>query len=81
MGLRRGGQNQTVNVRAEAAPATPARDEQTIGGQSPFTGATVVNLSPATADELGLDPFAADDQVAFPVTVGDFIRFYENAAA
>jgi acyl carrier protein len=32
-------------------------------------------------DELGLDPFAADDQVAFPVTVGDFIRFYENAAA
>jgi hypothetical protein len=32
-------------------------------------------------DELGLDPFATDDQVAFPVTLGDFIRFYENAAA
>jgi hypothetical protein len=32
-------------------------------------------------DELGLDPFSADDQVAFPVTLGDFIRFYENAAA
>jgi hypothetical protein len=32
-------------------------------------------------DELELDPFAADDQVAFPVTLGDFIRFYENAAA
>jgi hypothetical protein len=32
-------------------------------------------------DELGLDPFSADDQVAFPVTFGDFIRFYENAAA
>jgi hypothetical protein len=31
-------------------------------------------------DELGLDPFAADEQVAFPVTLGDFIRFYENAA-
>ena len=32
-------------------------------------------------DELGLDPFGADEQAAFPVTVGDFIRFYENAAA
>ncbi|MDB5446101.1 MAG: serine protease, partial [Phenylobacterium sp.] len=55
--LRRGGQGQTVSVRAEAAPATPARDEQVIGGRSPFTGAAVVNLSPAVADELGIDTF------------------------
>ncbi len=32
-------------------------------------------------DTLGLDPFAADEDIAFPVTVGDFIRLYENAAA
>jgi hypothetical protein len=32
-------------------------------------------------DELGLDPFASDDDVGFPVTVGDFIRRYENASA
>jgi Do/DeqQ family serine protease len=57
VGLRRGGQTQTVTVRAEAAPTSPARDEQAIAGRSPFTGATVVNLSPAVADELGLDPF------------------------
>jgi len=31
-------------------------------------------------DELGLDPFAAGD-VDIPVTVGDFIRLYENGAA
>ena len=37
---------------------TPARDEQTIRGENPFTGATVVNLSPAVADELGVDTFA-----------------------
>ncbi len=30
-------------------------------------------------DTLGLDPFAGDDEIAFPVTVGDFIRLYENA--
>jgi acyl carrier protein len=31
-------------------------------------------------DELGLDPFATEEDMAFPVTVGDFIRLYENAA-
>ncbi|TAJ70530.1 MAG: Do family serine endopeptidase [Phenylobacterium sp.] len=55
---RANGQDQTVTLRAEAAPATPARDERTLAGRNPFAGATVVNLSPAVADELGLDPFA-----------------------
>jgi Do/DeqQ family serine protease len=54
--LRRGGANQTLTLRAEAPPATPARDEQLLQGRHPFDGATVVNLSPAVADELGLDP-------------------------
>ena len=31
-------------------------------------------------DELGFDPFTASDDVYFPVTLGDFIRVYENAA-
>ena len=31
-------------------------------------------------DKLGLDPFTASDDVAFPVTLGDFVRVYENAA-
>lgn len=30
-----------------------------IKGRNPFDGATVVNLSPAVAQELGADPFAA----------------------
>jgi acyl carrier protein len=32
-------------------------------------------------DRLGLDPFGAEDEIEFPVTVGDFIKLYENAAA
>lgn len=31
-------------------------------------------------DELGFDPFTLSDDVYFPVTLGDFIRFYEHAA-
>jgi acyl carrier protein len=30
-------------------------------------------------DELGFDPFTASDDINYPVTLGDFIRFYENA--
>ena len=30
-------------------------------------------------DELGVDPFGSGDDVQMPVTVGDFIRVYENA--
>ena len=30
-------------------------------------------------NSLGVDPFSADEDARFPVTFGDFIRFYENA--
>ena len=30
---------------------------------------------------LGVDPFSADEDARFPVSFGDFIRFYENAAS
>jgi hypothetical protein len=31
-------------------------------------------------DELGYDPFSAGEDVQFPVTLSEFIRFYEDAA-
>ena len=33
-------------------PETPARDAVTLRNDSPFSGATVVNLSPAVAEEM-----------------------------
>jgi aryl carrier-like protein len=32
-------------------------------------------------DALGVDPFTASEDVLFPVTFGDFVSSYENAAA
>ena len=58
MVIRRGEREQTLTVRAEAAPESPARDERTLTGRNPFDGATVLNLSPAVAQDLGADPFA-----------------------
>jgi acyl carrier protein len=31
-------------------------------------------------DDLGFDPFSASEQPYYPVTLGDFIRFYENGS-
>jgi len=30
-------------------------------------------------NSLGVDPFSNDEDARFPVTFGEFIRFYENA--
>jgi S1-C subfamily serine protease len=57
------GADQTAEVKLAPIPAEPARDEQTIAGRNPLEGATVVNLSPAVADQLGMDPFAASHGV------------------
>jgi acyl carrier protein len=31
-------------------------------------------------DKLGVDPFSTADDASFPVTLGEFVRVYENAA-
>jgi acyl carrier protein len=31
-------------------------------------------------DSLGVDPFSTSEDGGFPVTLGEFIHFYENAA-
>jgi Do/DeqQ family serine protease len=55
--LRRHGQLRSLVVHVETPPATPARDQRTVMGRNPMQGATIVNLSPAVADQYGLDPF------------------------
>lgn len=80
----RNGKEQTLNITAEAAPNTPAPDERTIAGANPFSGVTVVNMSPAEADTLGIDAFAGQGVLVTRVGAGfaqsagfqpgDFIR-------
>ncbi len=56
---RANGRQEALTLRAEPPPAIPARDERTLAGRHPFDGATVANLSPAVAEELGLDAFGS----------------------
>jgi serine protease Do len=51
--LWRNGKTGEATLVAEAPPENPPRDETTLKGQNPFTGATVANISPAVSEELG----------------------------
>jgi Do/DeqQ family serine protease len=55
----RKGSEVTVPVKVDSAPETVPRDEQVLTGNGPFTGAKVVNLSPAVAQEIGLSGAAS----------------------
>jgi len=52
----RDGRSETFAVPLIVAPEDPPRDIRTLAGRHPFGGAEVANLSPAFAEEVGLDP-------------------------
>lgn len=52
--VNRNGTAQTLTLALAAPPETPPRDLQRIDGETPFSGATVANLSPRVADELDM---------------------------
>ncbi|HWE74414.1 MAG TPA: DegQ family serine endoprotease [Stellaceae bacterium] len=52
--LWRDGQATTATVTLTALPETPSRQTATMADNTPLAGATVANLNPAQADELGL---------------------------
>jgi Do/DeqQ family serine protease len=55
--LMRDGRSKQVRVRLIPPPETPARNETQLSGQfPPFGGATVANVNPALAEELGIEP-------------------------
>src|SRR5262249_42262410 len=64
----RSGKESRLTVALETAPEKP-RDEVVIRARSPFSGVKVANLSPALADEMGLDS-AAEGVVILDVAEG-----------
>ena len=52
--ILRGGKELTLQMKLAAPPEDPPRDKSALDGRQPLSGATVVNLSPAVADERGL---------------------------
>jgi len=54
-GILRGTTRQTVSVKLAQAPETRPRDQIKVRTRSPFLGATLVNTSPAVAEDLQAD--------------------------
>lgn len=52
----RRGRERHVTLKLIAPPEDPPREVTEIGGANPLTGATVANMSPALAEELGIEP-------------------------
>ncbi|MGR7996730.1 DegQ family serine endoprotease [Xanthobacter sp. ZOL 2024] len=69
LGLNRSGKTESVVVVLESAPEVPAREALELRSRSPFSGATIVNLSPAVAEELRVDD-GAKGVVIFDVAEG-----------
>jgi len=53
-GIVRNGQKSAFRVEMIAPPENPPRDETEVTGRNPVSGATIANLSPAVAEEIGL---------------------------
>lgn len=51
--IRRGRKRMRINLIMQPPPETVPRDEQLLTGRSPLAGATIANLSPALAQEIG----------------------------
>jgi serine protease Do len=52
--VMRGGKEVVVDLKLAAPPEDPPRDLSVLEGRQPLSGASVVNLSPAVAEEMGL---------------------------
>jgi acyl carrier protein len=68
----------TQVAEQQKKPLVPLTDDLPLL-ESGLDSLCIAVLVATLDDTLGLDPFAQDEDIAFPVTVGDFIRLYENA--
>ncbi|MGF6313234.1 acyl carrier protein [Bradyrhizobium sp. i1.8.4] len=58
----------------------PLNDDLTLHDTG-FDSLAFAILVARLEDDLGVDPFTIADDAAFPSTVGEFIRAYENVPA
>ena len=67
-------------VAAEQNKALKPLDDDLVLLDSGLDSLCFAILVTRLEDEFGFDPFTTSDDVTFPVTLGDFIQFYADAA-
>lgn len=69
------------NVAAEQEKKLTPLENDTVLAISGLDSLCFAIIVARLEDALGVDPFTASEEVYFPVTFGDFVALYENAAA
>ena len=72
--------SQVEQVANEQHVKLPALTDELVLLESGLDSLCFAILVARLEDTLGFDPFTASDDVYFPVTLGDFVMAYENAA-
>ena len=70
---------QTV-AQEQQKPLIPLNDELPLL-ETGFELLCMAVIVARLEDKLGIDPFSRGDEFEFPVTMGDFVKLYESAAA
>jgi acyl carrier protein len=68
-------------IAAEQRVTLPPLDDDLSLHETGFDSLGFAILVARLEDDLGIDPFTISEDAAFPLTIGDFIRAYENVPA
>jgi acyl carrier protein len=67
-------------IAVENKKSLPALTDDLVLLDSGLDSLAIAVLVARLEEALGFDPFTESDDVSYPVTLGDFIEFYEHAA-
>jgi len=67
-------------IAGEKKKSLPPLTDDLVLLESGLDSLGIAILVARLEEVLGLDPFTESDDIAYPVTLGDFITIYENAA-
>jgi acyl carrier protein len=68
-------------IAEEQQVALPPLDDDLLLHETGFDSLAFAILVARLEDDLAIDPFTISEDAAFPLTVGDFVRVYENVPA
>ncbi len=68
-------------VAVEQKVTLPPLDDALSLHETGFDSLAFAILVARLEDDLGIDPFTMSEGATFPLTIGDFIRAYENVPA
>jgi len=68
-------------IAAEQRVVLPSLEDNLSLQETGFDSLAFAILVARLEDDLGIDPFTMSADASFPLTIGDFIKAYENVPA